>query len=213
MSNHFFRKSLKKFDVFTVAMGCIMLASKVEETLKTLREVLINGYESPLVILTYFLFVQVLYVFHYIYLKRKKLKIKPLELGGQQYTMWKNELITTERYLLKELGFSLYNIMDHPHKYILYFIKLLGGNNELAQCSWNYLNDSLRLDLSLRYEAQVIASAAIFLASLKTRFPLPADLPWWEVMGGDMDSINIICDSILGLYHMPKVRLIVVKFI
>ena len=79
------------------------------------------------------------------YLKRKNLKLKPLELGGQQYTLWKNELITMERYLLKELGFSMYNSMDHPHKYILYFIKLLGGNNQLAQCSWNYLNDSLRL--------------------------------------------------------------------
>ena len=63
-----------------------------------------------------------------------------------------------------------------------------------------------RLDLSLRYEAQVIASAAIFLASRKTCFPLPVDLPWWEVMGADMDTILIICDSILSLYHMPKVR-------
>ena len=33
------RKSLKRFDVFTVAMACVILASKVEETLKTLREV------------------------------------------------------------------------------------------------------------------------------------------------------------------------------
>jgi hypothetical protein len=33
------RKSLKRFDVFTVAMGSILLASKVEECFKTLREV------------------------------------------------------------------------------------------------------------------------------------------------------------------------------
>ena len=62
-----------------------------------------------------------------------------------------------------------------------------------------------RLDLSLRYEAQVIASAAIFLASRHTQFPLPVDLPWWEVMGTDMDTILVICDSILSLYHIPKV--------
>ena len=34
------RKSLKRFDVFTVAMGCFLLASKVEEKPKILREVL-----------------------------------------------------------------------------------------------------------------------------------------------------------------------------
>jgi hypothetical protein len=148
---------------------------------------------------------QILFAFHSIYLRRKKLQSKPLELGGQQYTLWKNELIIMERFILKELGFSLYSIMDHPHKYILYFIKLLNGSKDLAQCAWNYLNDSLRLDVSLRYDAQTIASAAIYLASRQTGFPLPADLPWWEMFNADMDSILSISDSILGLYHLPKV--------
>lgn len=35
----FYRKSLLKFDAFTVAMGCVLLASKVEEKLKVVREV------------------------------------------------------------------------------------------------------------------------------------------------------------------------------
>jgi hypothetical protein len=135
--------------------------------------------------------------------------MKPLELGGQQYTMWKNELITMERFLLKELGFSLYNVMDHPHKYILYFVKLLNGSNELAQSAWNFLNDSLRLDLSLRYSAQLIASATIFLAARKISFPLPEDLPWWEVFGADMDTMLVICDSILGIYHLSKVLVLI----
>jgi hypothetical protein len=33
------RKSLRRFDVFTVAMGAVLLAAKVEEAFKTLREV------------------------------------------------------------------------------------------------------------------------------------------------------------------------------
>ena len=104
--------------------------------------------------------------------------------------MWKNELITIERYILKELGFSIYNIMDHPHKYILYFVKLLNGSNELAQVSWNYLNDSLRLDLNLRYNAEVIACAAIFLAIRKLQLPIPEYPPWWEVMNADLESTS-----------------------
>lgn len=39
INNIYHRKSLKRFDVFTVAMGSILLASKVEECFKTLREV------------------------------------------------------------------------------------------------------------------------------------------------------------------------------
>eukprot|EP01041_Mallomonas_annulata_P022938 gene22938-43353_t len=34
----FYRKSLKRFDVFTVAMACILLSSKVEEKPKVIRE-------------------------------------------------------------------------------------------------------------------------------------------------------------------------------
>jgi len=79
-----------------------------------------------------------------------------------------------ERYLLKELGFSLYNIIDnHPHKYILYFIKLLNGNEELANYSWKCLNDSMRLDISLKYDAPIIACAAIYLASHYIGYVLP----------------------------------------
>ena len=39
----YYRKSLTRFDVFTVAMGCIMLASKVEEKPKIVREVRFNA--------------------------------------------------------------------------------------------------------------------------------------------------------------------------
>jgi hypothetical protein len=35
----FYRRSLKKYDVFTVSMGCTILASKIEECPKILREV------------------------------------------------------------------------------------------------------------------------------------------------------------------------------
>jgi hypothetical protein len=184
------RKSLKRFDVFSIAMGSFLLAAKVEENFKTLREVL--------------------FAFHYIYGKRKALALKPMELGGQQYTMWKNELLMVERYILKELGFSLYNIMDHPHKYILYFIKVLNGSEVLANTAWGYLNDSMRLDLSLRFEAQTIACAAIHLAARKNEVVLPhADADggsWWEVFGADTAKMLFCCNEILAMYTHSKVR-------
>ncbi len=49
--------------------------------------------------------------------------------------------------LLQELGFDMYSIMFHPHNFLLYYIRLLGGSQGMAQRAWSYLNDSLRLDL------------------------------------------------------------------
>jgi hypothetical protein len=212
----FYRKSFKRYDAFTVAMGCILLACKIEEKPKYLRDVV--------------------FVFHHMYQRRKNLKLKPLELGGERYTSWKNELITIERFLLKELGFSFYSVLDHPHKYILYYIKMLNGTKELAQVAWNYLNDSLRLDLCLRYPAQEIACAAVFMASRKCDFPLPdsdehesvhenglsdsslsagnprKSVCWWMLMTNDKKRILTICEAILELYRIPKVREIIKVF-
>jgi hypothetical protein len=138
-------------------MGAVLLASKIEEKLKVVREVgtsigSLSSHSNLSLHIPANIHTQILYVFHHMYLKRKKLPIRPLELGGEQYSSWKTELMRMETYVLKELGFTMYNIMDHPHKYLLYFVKLLDGGNALAQKSWSFLNDAMRLDLCLRYK-------------------------------------------------------------
>ena len=146
-----------------------------------------------------------MFIFHRIFLRRQNLRIEPLEVGSYLYTSWKNELITMEMFILKELGFSLYGIMDHPHKYLLYFVKVINGSNELAQTAWNYLNDCMRLNIALRYSAEKIACAAIYLAARKLQFALPSDHSWLSIMGGDIESTKEIADSILSLYSHSKV--------
>lgn len=41
----------------------------------------------------------------------------------QWHSRWREILMETERVMLKELGFSLYDIMEHPHRFILYYVK------------------------------------------------------------------------------------------
>lgn len=42
-----------------------------------------------------------------------------------RYLLSDTELIMIERYILKQLGFAFYRIVsDHPHKYLLYYIKV-----------------------------------------------------------------------------------------
>ena len=187
LHRYYYRKSLRRFDAFLVAMGCVLLAAKIEEKSRHLRDVV--------------------FVFHHMYQRRKGVThMKPLELGGQRYTSWKDELITMERYLLKELGFSLYHILDHPHKYILYYVRLLDGTPVLAQAAWNYLNDSARLDVALRYPAKEVACAAVYMAARKTAFPLPEHPPWWALMTADKHRLLAICRDILALYRLPRLR-------
>ena len=122
-----------------------------------------------------------------------------LQIGGERYNDYKDELLLIERHILKELGFSLYTIMDHPHKYLLYYTKLLNGSNELSQTAWNYLNDSMRLDLSLKYLSKEIVCATIYLSARVLGFPLPTD--WWRVMTSEFEVIEDIAEAIMTLYY------------
>ena len=101
--------------------------------------------------------------------------------------------------------------------------KVLDGSNELAQRSWNYLNDACRVDLCLRYETRVIASAAIHLAAVDLHFPLPGgkslktvddvesikeqeQCNWWTLFGVKIALVKSVGQVIQHLYDIPKVH-------
>ena len=178
----YYRKSLKSHDAFVAAMGCLFLASKVEEKPKRLREVL--------------------FAFHYVYKVRTNATGK-MELGGAMYAGWKESLVTVERTILKELGFSFY-VIEHAHRFILFFVKLLDGDAALAQEAWAYCNDALRTDLQLRSRAEVIACAAVRLAAAKLRRTLPSlekdGVDWWAAFGVDGAELDRAAAEITALY-------------
>ncbi|XP_064021745.1 cyclin-L1 isoform X3 [Pogoniulus pusillus] len=83
----------------------------------------------------------------------------------QNYINTKNQVIKAERRVLKELGFCVH--VKHPHKIIVMYLQVLEceRNQTLVQTAWNYMNDSLRTNVFVRFQPETIACACIYLAA------------------------------------------------
>ncbi|XP_070761691.1 cyclin-L1a isoform X1 [Enoplosus armatus] len=179
----FYSKSFVKHSFEIVAMACINLASKIEEAPRRIRDV-IN-------------------VFHHLRQIRGKKTPSSLILD-QNYINTKNQVIKAERRVLKELGFCVH--VKHPHKIIVMYLQVLDceKNQTLVQTAWNYMNDSLRTNVFVRFQAETIACACIFLAARALQIPLPSRPHWFLLFGATEDEIKEICITTLRLYTRKK---------
>ena len=115
------KRSLTKFDVERVAATMVFLACKLEECPRRLREV-IN-------------------VFHRMTCRRRGAPLEPLHHLGQEYEDIKQDLIRTERHARRsEFGFCIH--VEHPHKFVLNYLRMFELGKDVMQRAWNYANDS-----------------------------------------------------------------------
>lgn len=180
------KKSFARFDVKRVAASCVWLASKLEESPRKARQVLI--------------------VFHRMECRRESLPIEHLDLYSKKYTVLKMDLIRTERHLLKEMGFICH--VEHPHKFISNYLVTLGTPLKLRQEAWNLANDSLRTTLCVRFKSEVVACGVVYAAARRFRVPLPENPPWWKVFDADKYGIDEVCRVLAHLYSRPKAKYI-----
>ncbi|TRY93883.1 hypothetical protein DNTS_023789 [Danionella cerebrum] len=179
----FYSKSFVKHSFEIVAMACVNLASKIEEAPRRIRDV-IN-------------------VFHHLRQIRGKKSQSPLILD-QNYINTKNQVIKAERRVLKELGFCVH--VKHPHKIIVMYLQVLDceKNQTLVQTAWNYMNDSLRTNVFVRFQAETIACACIYLAARVLQISLPSRPHWYLLFGATVEEIKEICTTTLKLYTRRK---------
>ncbi|XP_020114061.1 cyclin-L1-1 isoform X2 [Ananas comosus] len=180
------KKSFARFSVKRVAASCVWLASKLEESPRKAKHVII--------------------VFHRMECRRENLPIDHLDVFSKKYSDLKNDLIRTERHLLKEMGFICH--VEHPHKFISNYLATLGTPLELRQEAWNLANDSLRTTLCVRFKSEVVACGVVYAAARRFQVPLPEDPPWWTVFDADEVGIQEVCRVLAQLYSLPKAQYI-----
>lgn len=130
-----------------------------------------------------------------------------MEYMGNTYFSLKNQVIKAERRILKELGFCVH--VKHPHKVIIMYLQILEceTNTLLAQQAWNFMNDSFRTDVFVRYSPETIGCACIFLSARQLGICLPTRPPWWELFGAKLEDLEEISLTLLSLYMRPKANL------
>ncbi|XP_020590427.1 cyclin-L1-1-like [Phalaenopsis equestris] len=178
------KKSFARFSVKRVAASCVWLASKLEESPRKAKYILM--------------------VFHRMECRREGLPIEHLDVMSKKYSDLKNDLIRTERHLLKEMGFICH--VEHPHKFISNYLATLGAPLELRQEAWNLANDSLRTTLCVRFKSEVVACGVVYAAARRFQVPLPENPPWWLVFDADQSGIQEVCRVLAHLYSLPKAK-------
>ncbi|XP_015061966.1 cyclin-L1-1 isoform X1 [Solanum pennellii] len=180
------KKSFARFNVKRVAASCVWLASKLEESPRKARQVLV--------------------VFHRMECRRENLPIEHLDTSSKKYVDLKADLIRTERHLLKEMGFICH--VEHPHKFISNYLATLETPAELRQEAWNLANDSLRTTLCVRFKSEVVACGVVYAAARRFQVPLPENPPWWKAFDADKAGIDEVCRVLAHLYSLPKAKYI-----
>lgn len=180
------KKSFARFNVKRVAASCVWLASKLEESPRKARQVIL--------------------VFHRMECRRENLPIEHLDPFSKKYAELKLDLNRTERHLLKEMGFICH--VEHPHKFISNYLATLETPPELTQEAWNLANDSLRTTLCVRFKSEVVACGVVYAAARRFQVPLPENPPWWKAFDADKSGIDEVCRVLAHLYSLPKAQYI-----
>ena len=105
-----------------------------------------------------------------------------------------------ESQLLRQLGFNCH--VEDPQIFLLCFAKFLELDQEMVQCSWDYLLDSMRLSIHCYYPANVVVAACIYMSFRKQNRRMPkCNPPWWDLFDISEGDLIDVCRAIMGLYN------------
>jgi cyclin T len=210
------KHSFSVHDRFEVAVACLVLAAKTEESPKKLNTVIDECY---------------------------KLKVRGMQAGrissqaggpaalspttttgnldpkSEEFLKLKERILLLERVILHTIGFEL--SIDHPYKFMVEQIKkmvqrrqleytnpvdgptaqIMGRMlNEMVQYAMNFANDSMHTSLCLQFEPHKIATACVYLAGHCVNVRPVNSQTWLDVLGPcDVESLASISLQVVEL--------------
>lgn len=111
---------------------------------------------------------------------------------SKEYWKWRDSILLYEELMLELLTFDV--VLRTPHSYLVPNLQMLqiDDNKQVRNVAWAFLNDSMMTTLCLRMKSPDICIASIYFAVKFYGETIPDDdneRPWWEILGGDADSI------------------------
>uniref|UniRef100_A0A6B2LE09 Cyclin-like domain-containing protein n=1 Tax=Arcella intermedia TaxID=1963864 RepID=A0A6B2LE09_9EUKA len=166
------------FDRIFIAISCLFLAGKVEETPKKLKDVIFSSHK----------------VIHDTFHPQQK--YMQLTIESPEFLDFREKILFGESIVLQCISYDF--VVNHPYQYLLQYLRKMNADKMVAQSAWNLVNDSLRTRLCLQYEPQKIACAALYMASKKR----PSDVNFWKDFNPDvtLKDLEDISFQILELY-------------
>ncbi|EFJ31645.1 hypothetical protein SELMODRAFT_437421 [Selaginella moellendorffii] len=180
------RQSLLRNNCLIVATSCMLLATKVEETHRYLKEVVFISYEL-----------------------RNRDDPKALERIMEDRDLYVSEkqlVLYGERLVLTTIEFDLSVV--NPHKPLVATLKRLRIlKQDLVQRAWNFLNDGLRTTLVLQFKPGQVAAGAIYVAARLLKIKLPEEEGgrfWWHELDVTPVLLEEIASQLLEVYDNPS---------
>jgi len=193
----FSHHKFSEHDRFEVAVACVLLAAKTEETPRKLPHVIqeCNRLKNPTNAI--------------------------MDTKSDEYIQQKERILLLERVVLHTINFDL--SIEHPDTYVFDTVLKMGKSRQveyepsaetsgkdrsklqqvLMQNSINFVNDSMCTHLCLKYSAKDIAMACIYLGGKFTKIRPVNDVTWMDALGISLETLvgKFCCNMCLRHTH------------
>lgn len=156
------RDGIPKLHHFQSAATALFLATKVEESCRKMKEIVLAccrvAQKNPNLV---------------------------IDEQSKDFWRWRDCILYNEDVLLETLCFDL--TVESPHRQLFDMLKGYGmeHNKRLRNAAWAFVTDSVNTQLCLLCNSRTIAVAAFYNACKYSEVQLPDDAkgrPWWEAM-------------------------------